>query len=1426
MPFKNPFRREPAPPGFGAGKVVPEVTALWPSRVFLYWLSPFLSVGFTRPLEEEDLWSLPDRELTENVTNDLERHFFLRCEPTARPRHLREQLAEIEANSPPASKAVKPEKVPDSEKADLEVNQAEASDENATNEQQPPSPYDASLFKTLHSMLFSRIWISGFLTLVADTLRTTTPLVSKVMLEWLASSYLFVRLGDVERAAIGLTEPRGIAYGIGVAIGIFVMQEGASLMSHHALKISMTAGQMIRTGVTGAACRKALRISGRARQEHTVGQIITMISTDATQLEMFMTYIHQLWIAPIQLILGFGLLIGTLGYSALVGLGVIIFGFPLQMVLVKIMFTQRNKAIKITDKRTQLTNEVLQGIRLVKCYGWETFYLLRIGGLRAQEVKAIRKGVIALSTLICVFHSIPIIAAILSFITYSLTGHDLNVAVIFASLQLFNVIRIPLLMLPFALSSLASGLISMNRMSKFLASEELEQPYILDPTSKYAVDVDGGFTWEAVKKPQAEEEKKSKKNDDTGSTDASESKGKKGKPAKKSKKAADDATLPSNSNDVEEAKDEEPSEPEEPPYELKELKLSVPKGAFVGIVGRIGSGKSSVLQAIIGEMRKTQGQIVVGGSLAYVPQIPWIQNATLRDNILFGQPEDEARLRDIIRACSLSHDISTLPHGELTEIGEKGINLSGGQKARVSLARAAYSDSDIVLLDDPLSAVDAHVGRSILDNCLLSGPLASRTRILVTHSLHVLHKMDYIFVMDQGRIVEQGTYQELRSGGATFSRIIEEYGRVEGGHGVAETADPRRQATTTNEAVDSQLKEAKDVLMQLEERNTGAVEWGTYKRYAAFAGGLSMIPLIIVLLLAGQAVSVGNNLWLGFWTADSVDNFSTGQYMAVYAGFGLGEAVFVFLGSLAFFIGGLVTVVVLRHNAYGYIQICLSETLSHSALNAFVIGRIVSRLSKDQETLDNELAPVLFSFLSIVTSVFGVIALIFYTFPWLGIIFVPLTIIYYLISVYYRASSVETKRLDAILRSSLYASISETLTGLATIRAYGVQNKVATKASEGLDKQNRANYMTITIQRWLGIRLDFFGNILVLGIGLFAAGFRHDVNPARIGVVLSHTLGVTMVFSEMVSQFAQNEQNMNAVERVVHYTELPSEGDLQSPDDPPTSWPQNGEIQFKNVDLVYRPGLPLVLKNVSFSIRPREKVGIVGRTGAGKTSLLQALFRTVELSGGSIEIDGVDVRKVGLETLRTRLALVPQDNTLFMGTLRDNLDPHHLRTDAEILAALQRASLLPAQGVVDQVAEDKFRLDASVTDEGSNFSAGEKQLLALCRALVRNNRVIILDEATSNVDVETDAKVQRTIQTEFADATLLCIAHRLNTIAYYDRVLVMDGGSVAEFDTVLNLFDREDSIFRALCNEANLSRSDILRIREDQQIPAADIQEA
>ncbi|KAF6760644.1 cadmium ion transporter [Ephemerocybe angulata] len=1332
--MRNPFRREPAPPGFGAGKVVPEVTA---------------HVGFSRPLEKADLWSLPDERSTEFVTDELERQYFLRCEPVKRPKHLWDELARIEAANPKAQVAAAPVGTEKAEKGsdDDEAGSA-AADVNP-----PPSPYDGSLAKALFKLVYSQLCMSGVLTLIADTLRTTTPLVSKVLLNWLVASYVYVRVGETERAALGLATPRGIAYGIGVGIGIFAMQ-AVTQMTNHALKKSMTAGQTVRSAIVGAAFRKALRLSGRARQEHSVGKIITMISTDATNLELFMSYIHQIWVAPIQLILGIGLLIGTLGYSALVGLGVIVFGFPIQGILVKIMFEQRNKSIKITDKRVQLTNEVLQGIRLIKCYGWETFYLHRIGGLREEEVKAIRKSMIALCLLICIFHSVPI--------TYSLTGHDLNIPTIFAALQLFNLIRLPLLMLPVALSSLSSTLIALNRMSNYLSSEELEEPYTLDPASEHAVWVDADFTWEAIRKPSDDEKDK----DTTKPTEQEKKKQKKSKNKKAAKGGSPkdesaEEKLPSTSADVMAAEKESPPEPEDPPFELKNLHLSIQKGALIGIVGRIGSGKSSLLQALIGEMRKTRGHVVVSGSVAYVPQTPWIQNATLRDNILFGQPLDEARLR------------------EVTEIGEKGINLSGGQKARVSLARAAYSRSDIILLDDPLSAVDAYVGKTILEHCLINGPLAAKTRILVTHSLHVLDKMDYVYVVENGQIVEQGTYKELMADGEAFSRLIDEYGRLDKGESPSSPKfGPRRQATTAKDDPDTQLKEVKDVLMQLEERSTGAVRWEIYKRYFFFAGGVIWIPIIISLLATMQATS-GH-----FWTSMDVPGFKQG----------FAEALLTLVLSFTFFAGGLVGSLRMYKAALKGI---LRSPLSF--FDTTPMGRILSRLSKDQEVLDNELAGVLYSFLSIFFSIFGVIALVFYTFPYLGIIFPFMATIYYLVGIYYRATSVETKRLDSVLRSSLYASVSESLTGLSTIRAYRIQERKTTEASEGLDVQNRAHYMTITVQRWLAVRLDFFGNLLVFGITLFAAGFRHNVNPAKIGVVLSYTLS-----SEMVAQFAHNEQNMNAVERVLHYTDLQPEGALETPEDPDESWPQNGEIKFTDIQLAYRPGLPLVLKNVSFAIRPREKIGIVGRTGAGKSSLLQGLIQ-------DLEIDGVDISKIGLDTLRTRLALVPQDNTLFTGTLRDNLDPHGTKTDAEIIYALQRASLLPPTGASDPQAEEKFRLDASVNDEGSNFSAGEKQLLALCRALVRSNRIIIL--ATSNVDVETDAKVQRTIQTEFASSTLLCIAHRLNTVAYYDRILVMDRGEVAEFDTVLNLFDNEGSIFRSLCNESQLTRSDICRIR-------------
>ncbi|KAJ7284389.1 multidrug resistance-associated ABC transporter [Mycena rebaudengoi] len=1336
-----------------------------PARLPL--LSPFLDVGFSRPLEKDDLWELPKPHLTGPTTDALEAHFYARCPPEQRPAFLRA------ANRESTSEATVPET--DQEKKIEGPQKAQR--------RKPKQQYDQSLFRAIHATFFYRIWSAGLLKLFADTLKTTTPLLNKVLLAWLVESYVVHHATDAQKASGLLPKPQGIGYGIGLTVGLFAMQQVSSLMTNHSQQITMTFGLSLRTGVIGAVFRKSLRLSARARIEHTVGQTTNIISTDSARLDSFVGLAHNIWVSPLQIFIGIGLILGNLGYSGLVGLGVILLGFPLQFILVKLMFAQRSKGVKFTDARVRLTSEVLQGIRLIKYYAWEDFYMHQIGTLRQREIVTVRTMGIARSMLVALMTFMPILASILSFITYALSGHELNIAIIFSTLQLFNIIRAPLIFFPFVLGGLSDAVVALGRIGKLLTAEELEDAYVIDTSLTNAVDVNASFTWETA--GNLEEPK--------SGADADKDKGKDEKDKKH--KAKKSEVLPTADEGTGKSGTATPSEPEKP-FELKDLKFRVPKGGFVAIVGKVGSGKSSILQALIGEMRRTAGKVVFGGTTAYVPQSAWIQNATVRENIVFGQVDDEEKFRQIIRACSLEHDLEMLPNGEETEIGERGINLSGGQKARVSLARAAYSPSDVVLLDDPLSAVDSHVGKAILDDCLLHGPLANRTRILVTHALHVLDKTDYIYVMDNGVIREQGTYAHLMANGVVFSRLMEDYGRLDKAHPEASKLEAENAAVVADDHGDAGTKKVQAALMQTEERNIGAVEWETYRQYLKFGGGMRWGPIIVLLLVLAQGAQVGNNLFLGFWTGNTF-GLDQGEYMAIYAALGFAQAVLTFFLIFSFTLLALVASTNLFKVALG--------SILHSPSSFFdttPMGRIVSRLVKDVDTLDNLLASTLWQFLGSFTSVLGTVALVFYTFPYLGIIFAPMTLIYYVVSVYYRRSSVETKRLDSLLRSKLYASFSETLTGLATIRAYRVQDSAVKAAETGLDLENRAYLMTITLQQWLAVRLDFLANTLIFGIGLFAAGFRTTVEPSKIGVVLSYSLGIAQIFSQMVSQFAANEQNMNSVERVVTYAELPAEGDTATPEDLRAPGPNAAQ-----------------LVSAIFNVRPGEKVGVVGRTGAGKSSLLQALFRIVELQSGKIEIDGYNIRNIGLDALRRNLALVPQDSVLFLGTLRDNLDPQGAKTDAELLSALQRSWLLPRDGAPpDPVADGKFSLDSKIGDEGSNYSAGEKQLLALCRALVKNSSIIVLDEATSSVDVETDTKLQRTIRTEFATATLLCIAHRLNTIAYYDRILVMDEGKVAEFDTVLNLFDKEDSIFRSLCNEANLQRADIERIRAENPV--------
>ncbi|CCM00202.1 uncharacterized protein FIBRA_02230 [Fibroporia radiculosa] len=1440
----NPLRPPPKPPAFATGSnaSLPEERASPWSRLVFSWLDPLLMVGFSRPLQTDDLWTLPNKYLASQLSDKVERNFFERCPPEQRPAFMqprhnddcttsRESPSDIEMSAGEEAKLPQYESGPNYDQwarwipgYGLKTNRS------------GEIKYDSSLLYALHTTFFWKWWAAGILTLIANTLNTCTPLVSQVLLTWLTDSYTYHRTSIEQRE--GLIPPQGIGYGIGLSFGLFLMQEISSIITAHYSLMTMQTGFEMRTATIGTIFRKSLRLSGRARLKHSSGQITTMIATDTTRLERVTIQAHNLWVAPLQIAIGMGLLIDQLGYSALVGLAVLVFGFPVQMVCTRIMFDHRLAGLRITDQRIRVVGEILQGIRLIKYYAWERFYTDQVYHVRQRELSHVRKLSIARAALLAMVTAIPVVAAILSFITYALSGHNLTVSTVFTALQFLNIIRTPIRNVPLILQASTDAIVALRRISNFLVAEEIPEPYVLDPESKFAVDVDGDFVWETSNTTGDGSEKKDKSRAYVAEKKSTSHKRTHSFFKLKPKKP--DGSFPATAygGDKEEQGSEKPAE-EEKPFALKNLRFQVPHGSFVAIVGSIGSGKSSLLHALIGEMRRTRGQVVVSSRIAFAPQTPWIMHASVRENITFGQPEDEKRLKEIYHACCLEEDLEMFPQGQDTEIGEKGINLSGGQKARVSLARAAYSGSEIVLMDDSLSAVDAHVGKTLVDSCLVKGPLAGKTRILVTHALHMLDKTDYVYVMDNGAIAEQGTFNDLMNKGAVFSRLMEEFGNQRREE-VEITAKIESNIITVPKSEGEKQTRPKVALMQAEERLTGAVSLKVYDNYLRAAGGLWWILVLFINVVVYQGSQVANNLVLGWWTSESISGFTQGDYMALYAALGVGSGVGAFLLSMSFTVATLIAGLRLFKDAL--------NSVLHSPVSFFdttPMGRIMSRLSNDQNTLDLNLALTANQLLQTFSSVVGTVVLVFYTLPYLGTIFAPLLLLYLIAAMFYRRTSVETKRLDSIMRSMLYSAYTECLTGLSTVRSYRAQNRFVMQSDHGQDMENRAYYMTIAIQQWLSIRLDTLGNLLVLGIALFASGIRTTIDPSSIGVVLSYTLSgefwyfnnvfrkaaysapstVTEVLSSLIQTYAQNEQNFNAVERVQYYTQLPSEGETTMPNDPSPAWPEQGRIRFENVELAYREGLPLVLKGVTFTVHPGEKIGIVGRTGAGKSSLLQALFRIVNTQGGIIEIDGYNIRDIGLDTLRGQLALVPQDALLFKGTLRQNLsmkgppsDPQGIRADAELISALKRTWLLPRDGSCDPVVEAKFSLDSPVSEEGSNYSAGEKQLLALCRAVVKNSRIIVLDEATSNVDVQMDAKLQATIQMEFSSSTLLCIAHRLNTIVYYDKILVMDAGKVVEFDTPLTLYNQKDSIFRSLCDEANLSGEDIVRIRTSAQI--------
>jgi len=1190
------------------------------------------------------------------------------------------------------------------------------------------------------------------------------------------------------------------------------------------------AGYQTRVAVSIAVYNKSLRLASSERNTKTLGELINLMQVDATKIEMFVPQFHVLWDGILQ-ITGYMVILYTLiGWPCFAGLAVMVLAGPVQGVIMKRLFGLNRNMVKYTDERVKTTNEAVQGIRCVKMYTWEESFLKVIGASRSHELNFMGKVAYLRGFSRAYMGALPGIVAVASFTMYALVykGAVINASTLFASLVAFEQLRFPLLFYPMSLAQYAQAKVSAKRVEDFLRLKEV----VYD-----SCDSNDDDSKNVVYKRQ----------------DAALGRG------EVSLKKVDvywaDPDIPietKNEEETETKSDEEETTTSSDAFAksiLSNISLNISPGELCAIVGRVGSGKSTLCSAILNETITRGESVSLNGTIAYVAQSPWILNATLRDNILFGKPFIQQKYDNIVKACQLSHDLSLLDFGDMTEIGENGINLSGGQKQRVSIARAAYAEADIVVLDDPLSALDPEVGKKLFDQCIVR-LMNGRTRILVTNQLQSLKFCDTVVALGEGLIIEQGTFDDLSNkDNGEVQRLLEDLRASKIGPDAGSLSSPssrprsdsnasRKRGESMSEEAASAASKNNTGLVTREERNIGAVSWQVYKKYILSGGGYVKFFFSYSMFVLCAANSFMSNGWISLWTADA--NYSKNSrffYLGYYALFSVTLGIFTFFRSYFLAKFGVKASGVLHRNL-----LCSVLNAPMSFFDTTPTGRILSRFSKDMYAIDLEMSDYLDFFLFCSLTVAVSLITISVITPWFAIAIIPLAFIYVKVLNYFREVSRETKRLDSISRSPVFAHFSETLGGLGTIRAYGQASRFIGEFETKVNGNTRAYYNNKTADRWLSIRLELLGAVVGGLAAVFAthvvisnaaSGSSSRENFASLaGLSLTYAVSVTGLLNWVVRSFAQMEAGMNAAERVLHYTEnIPQEApsslkELQklsnhSVDDKDKSlipavmavkakggvenldqnWPSKGTISLNNLRMRYRPENPLVICGLDIQINGGERVGVVGRTGSGKSSLMLTLLRIVEpafceeIDGvdkkyeAPIVIDGVDVLRIGLTDLRSKIGIIPQNPQLFSGTIRNNMDPFNQCTDEEVWNALERC------GMKEAILEMPELLDAAVAEYGENLSQGQRQLLCLGRALLKKCRILLLDEATSSVDYETDANIQRTLREDFAGCTVLTIAHRVNTIMDSDKILVMKDGKVGEFDAPKKLLADESSIF-------------------------------
>lgn len=1119
---------------------------------------------------------------------------------------------------------------------------------------------------------------------------------------------------------------------------LFLVKSVESFSQRHWYFGSRRLGIRMRSALMAAIYEKELTLSSLGKHKHAAGEIVNYIGVDAYRIGEFPWWFHWAWVIPYQITLAVVIFSTTVGLAAIPGLLLILLTILLNSPLAISLQRSQAQFMDSQDERLRATTELLNGMKVIKLQAWETKFKSMIDNLREKEYQWLA-SVQQIRSLSSVLYWVsPFLVGSVIFFACIILNIPLNSTVIFTVLATFRIVQEPIRMISDLLATLIQVKVSVQRLNNFLTDDELQNDAVEKTRNlgECALKIENGcLSWN----------------------------------------------------------------PQEGKLTLQGINLAVKHGEKVAVCGRIGSGKSTLLYSLLGEVPKVSGVVESNGSVAYVAQTAWIQTGSIKENILFGMPLDEVRYRKALKACALEQDISKFSHGDLTDIGERGINLSGGQKQRIQLARAVYRDADIYILDDPFSAVDAQTASALFNSCIL-GALEDKTVFLVTHQVEFLPAFDLILVMHEGKIKQAGKYEQLLGTTDTFHELVlaHEEALENATKGTTEDKSENQASSAAQRkysgleilrkksSMDIGVKETQ--IIQEEEMEIGDTGIKPYKDYVQVAGGL----IALLAMLIGQGAFVSSQIASNFWLAREVSNARIPRLLlvGVYAALSVLCILFLLIRTQFTVVLGLKASKAFFERIMG----CLIKA-PMAFFDSTPTGRILNRLSADLSVVDLDIP---FCFGYVLAGIFDLIGILIVmaAVTWeIIIIVIPLLVLAYRIQNFYLASSRELMRMNAASKAPIVSYTSETVNGAVTIRAYEMVEVFKRHNLELVDTDASLYFHTQAAVEWLTMRLEVIGNIL-LCVSTLLLVLLPSISPGYTGLAISYSFGLNQTLVLLVWWQCNFSNYIVSVERIEQYMHLPMEAfDVNEDNKPPQNWPIQGEVALRNLQIRYRDNAPLVLKGITCAFGGGQKIGIVGRTGSGKTTLISAIFRLIEPAGGSICIDGVDITSLGVQELRLRLGIIPQEPVLFRGTVRSNLDPLNHYSDSDIWEALHKSQL------GDIVHALPLGFESPVSDDGANWSAGQRQLFCLGRVLLKRARVLVLDEATASIDSTTDALLQKVIREQFSSCTVLTVAHRIPTVINSDMIVGLQDGYMIEFDAPQKLMERRSTLFASLVAE-------------------------